>query len=72
MPFDSKILSASASPEPSSIINPYWNPEQPPPCTKTRNPASFFCSSANSAWILLAAASVTATGPLATAVVSAT
>ena len=43
MPFDSKIRSDAASPEPSSIINPYWNPEQPPPCTNTRNPAAFFC-----------------------------
>ena len=43
-PFDRKILSTSTSPTPSSIIRPYWNPEQPPPCTYTRRPARYVSS----------------------------
>ena len=67
-PFDRKILSTSTSPTPSSIIRPYWNPEQPPPCTYTRRPASFFFSSSSSWVILFAASSVTVIGS-ATAVI---
>ena len=36
---------------PSSIIRPYWKPEQPPPWTNTRNPLPSFCSSASSSEI---------------------
>src|SRR6185369_7451032 len=46
------------SPEPwpfSSIIRPYWKPEQPPPCTNTRSPLPVLCSSARSSLILDAA-----------------
>ena len=71
-PFELKILSASPSPGPSSIISPYWNPEHPPPCTNTRKPASFLCSSESKAPIFPAAASVTVTGPLLTLIVSGT
>src|SRR5687767_4785772 len=51
--------SVVASPSPSSIIRPYWNPEQPPPCTKTRRPASVLFSSASSSVIFSAAVGVT-------------
>src|SRR4051794_26511862 len=50
------------SPEPwpfSSIIRPYWNPEQPPPCTKTRRPLLALFSSASSSLIFEAAVSET-------------
>ena len=45
-PFDSNTW--SPSPPFSSIIRPYWKPEHPPPCTKTRRPLFCFCSSARS------------------------
>src|SRR4051812_4163182 len=50
------------SPEPwpfSSIIRPYWKPEQPPPCTKTRSPLPALFSSDSSSLILDAAVSDT-------------
>src|SRR3954467_11476984 len=50
------------SPEPwpfSSIIRPYWNPEQPPPCTNTRRPLLALFSSASSSLIFEAAVSET-------------
>src|SRR3954454_11830064 len=50
------------SPEPwpfSSIIRPYWNPEQPPPCTKTRRPLLALFSSASNSLIFEAAVSET-------------
>src|SRR4029450_11521627 len=34
-PFDSNTRSPAPCPF-SSIIRPYWKPEQPPPCTNTR------------------------------------
>src|SRR4029450_1944749 len=50
------------SPEPcpfSSIISPYWNPEHPPPWTKTRKPLPALFSSVNSSVIFEAAVSDT-------------
>src|SRR3954469_12655805 len=50
------------SPEPcpfSSIIRPYWNPEQPPPCTNTRSPLLVLFSSASNSLIFDAAVSET-------------
>src|SRR5882724_4804402 len=50
------------SPEPwpfSSIIRPYWNPEQPPPCTNTRSPLLALFSSASNSLIFDAAVSET-------------
>src|SRR5262245_9169320 len=50
------------SPEPwpfSSIISPYWNPEQPPPCTNTRRPLPALFSSVRSSLIFAAAVSET-------------
>src|SRR5258707_15737674 len=50
------------SPEPwpfSSIMRPYWNPEQPPPCTNTRSPLLALFSSASSSLIFDAAVSET-------------
>src|SRR5947207_14764503 len=58
-PFDSMTASVVASPSPSSIIRPYWNPEQPPPCTKTRSPASSLFSSVSNCVIFEAAEGVT-------------
>src|SRR4051812_274242 len=52
-PFDSNTWSASVPA--SSIINPYWNPEHPPPCTNTRRPLPSLFSSASSSVILDAA-----------------
>src|SRR3954467_14004406 len=57
-PFDSNIW----SPEPwpfSSIIRPYWKPEQPPPCTNTRSPLPALFSSVSSSLIFEAAVSDT-------------
>src|SRR5438445_7909936 len=50
------------SPEPcpfSSIIRPYWKPEQPPPWTNTRKPLLALFSSASSSLIFMAAVSET-------------
>src|SRR6185436_7273041 len=50
------------SPEPwpfSSIIRPYWKPEQPPPCTNTRRPLPALFSSVSNSLILPAAVSET-------------
>src|SRR5688572_2904075 len=58
-PFTSNTWSASASPSPSSIIRPYWNPEQPPPCTNTRSPAPRRPSSTSNSAIFDAAVGVT-------------
>src|ERR1700733_15231448 len=55
-PFDSNTRSPAPCPF-SSIIIPYWNPEQPPPCTNTRKPLPAFCSSANSSLTFAAAVS---------------
>src|SRR3954451_17595 len=52
-------LSVEASPSPSSIIRPYWKPEQPPPWTNTRRPASSLFSSVRSSVIFSAAVGVT-------------
>src|SRR3954447_7922614 len=48
----------SPSSEFSSNVNPYWNPEQPPPCTNTRSFRLGFASSRISSPTLAAAASV--------------
>src|SRR5688572_1638883 len=58
-PFDSMTASVEASPSPSSIMSPYWKPEQPPPWTNTRRPASSLFSSVRSSEILVAAVGVT-------------
>src|SRR5262249_58037055 len=58
MPFDSNTWSPAPWPF-SSIINPYWNPEQPPPCTNTRSPLPALFSSASSSLIFAAAVSDT-------------
>src|SRR5438093_13138912 len=52
-PFDSNTW--SPMPPASSIIKPYWNPEQPPPCTNTRRPLPVLPSSARSSLIFEAA-----------------
>src|ERR1700752_4319493 len=52
-PLDSKTW--SPTPPLSSIIRPYWNPEQPPPCTNTRSPLPTLPSSVNSSLIFEAA-----------------
>src|SRR5687767_15335008 len=52
-PFDSNTW--SASPPLSSIMRPYWNPEQPPPCTNTRRPLPAFPSSTSRSLIFDAA-----------------
>src|SRR5690348_16545803 len=46
----------------SSKVKPYWNPEQPPPLTKTRNLRSGFPSSVMRSFTLAAAASVNISG----------
>src|SRR6187549_2749750 len=57
-PWDSYTWSPAPWP-PSSIIRPYWNPEQPPPCTNTRSPLLALFSSASSSLIFVAAVSET-------------
>src|SRR6185436_7303500 len=52
-PLDSNTW--SPTPPLSSIISPYWNPEQPPPCTKTRSPLPTLPSSVSSSLIFEAA-----------------
>src|SRR6476646_813624 len=51
--------SVVASPSPSSIMRPYWKPEQPPPCTNTRRPALVLFSSDSSSLISVAAVALT-------------
>src|SRR3954470_11389458 len=46
----------------SSKVNPYWNPEQPPPVTNTRSLSSVLPSSSISCFTLLAALSVKTSG----------
>ena len=58
-PLDSTIRSTSAVGSPSSIIRPYWKPEQPPPCTNTRRPALALPSSESNSLIFSAATEVT-------------
>src|SRR6266550_9156776 len=58
-PLDSNTW--SATPPLSSIISPYWNPEQPPPCTNTRSPLPTLFSSLSSSLIFEAAAGDTFT-----------
>jgi hypothetical protein len=58
-PFDSMTESVVSSPSPSSIMRPYWKPEQPPPWTNTRRPALGLFSSLSSSLILVAAVDVT-------------
>src|SRR6187549_2158782 len=45
----------SPTPPASSIISPYWKPEQPPPCTNTRRPLPTLPSSVSSSLIFSAA-----------------
>src|SRR2546421_1044840 len=52
-PLDSKTW--SPTPPLSSIMSPYWNPEQPPPCTNTRSPLPTLPSSVSSSLIFEAA-----------------
>src|SRR6185436_13298428 len=56
-PFDSNTW--SPAPPLSSIMRPYWKPEQPPPCTNTRRPLPALFSSVNSSLIFAAAVSDT-------------
>src|SRR2546428_6481676 len=58
MPCDSNTWSPAPCPF-SSIIRPYWNPEQPPPCTNTRRPLPALFSSVKSSEIFEAAVSDT-------------
>jgi hypothetical protein len=48
-------------------VNPYWNPEQPPPVTKTRSFNSVLPSSSISCFTLFAALSVKISGAGASA-----
>src|SRR5205814_6887328 len=57
-PCDSNTWSPAPWPF-SSIISPYWKPEQPPPCTNTRRPLPALFSSTSSSLILDAAVSET-------------
>src|SRR5258706_11815826 len=57
-PCDSNTWSPAPCPF-SSIIRPYWKPEQPPPCTNTRRPLLALFSSASSSLIFMAAVSET-------------
>src|SRR5438034_5307459 len=57
-PCDSNTWSPAPCPF-SSIIRPYWNPEQPPPWTNTRRPLLALFSSASSSLIFCAAVSET-------------
>src|ERR1044071_4120254 len=52
-PLDSNTW--SPTPPASSIISPYWKPEQPPPCTNTRRPLPTLPSSVSSSLIFEAA-----------------
>src|SRR5664279_5615052 len=55
-------IAVSSSLTISSKVKPYWKPEQPPPCTKTRSFRSGFPSSSTSSLTLLAALSVKTSG----------
>src|SRR5258706_8908236 len=57
-PCDSNTWSPAPWPF-SSIIRPYWKPEQPPPCTNTRSPLPALFSSLSSSLIFDAAVSDT-------------
>src|SRR3989454_4735521 len=57
-PCDSNTWSAEPWPF-SSIMSPYWKPEQPPPCTNTRRPLPALFSSVSSSLIFAAAVSDT-------------
>src|SRR6185436_6493264 len=57
-PCDSNTWSPAPCPF-SSIIRPYWKPEQPPPCTNTRRPLPALFSSVSNSLILPAAVSET-------------
>src|SRR5262249_1028632 len=57
-PCDSNTWSPAPWPF-SSIISPYWKPEQPPPCTNTRRPLPALFSSTSSSLIFDAAVSET-------------
>src|SRR6185312_13941965 len=57
-PCDSNTMSPDPCPF-SSIISPYWKPEQPPPCTNTRRPLPPLFSSVSSSLIFPAAVSET-------------
>src|SRR5437773_6570979 len=57
-PCDSNTWSPAPWPF-SSIISPYWKPEQPPPCTNTRRPLPPLFSSVSSSVIFDAAVSET-------------
>src|SRR3954462_1676458 len=57
-PCDSNTWSPAPCPF-SSIIKPYWKPEQPPPCTNTRRPLPDLFSSTSSSLIFDAAVSDT-------------
>src|SRR5258705_9858804 len=58
-PLDSNTW--SPTPPLSSIISPYWNPEQPPPCTNTRSPLPTLPSSVSNSLIFDAAVAETFT-----------
>src|SRR6187455_574132 len=58
-PFDSTVWSASVRASPSSIMRPYWKPEQPPPWTNTRRPLPALFSSDSNSLIFDAAVSDT-------------
>src|SRR5258705_4325881 len=56
------IIVVSSSLTASSNVKPYWNPEQPPPCTKTRSFSSGLPSSSISCLTLDAAESEKTSG----------
>src|SRR5919201_2275705 len=55
-------ITASSSFFTSSKVKPYWNPEQPPPVTKTRSLSSGLPSSSMSCFTLFAALSLKTSG----------
>src|SRR5689334_18949142 len=55
-------MRVSSSATSSSKVNPYWNPEQPPPVTNTRSLRAGLPSSSISDLTLVAAASVNTSG----------
>ncbi len=57
------LICVSSSATASSNVNPYWKPEQPPPCTNTRSFSSGLPSSSTSSLTLAAALSVKTSGP---------
>src|SRR3954463_16245090 len=56
------LICVSSSATASSNVKPYWKPEQPPPCTKTRSFSSGLPSSSTSSLTLAAALSVKTIG----------